>query len=77
LSDITKQQHDAIHYAISTTCINEQECYDALWSYLIWQYEIDFVCNPGKRRCGKAKDKITRRRGIMPDRDWLNEAKAT
>ena len=37
------------HQAISTTRLNEQECYDALWSYITWQYEIDFVCNPEKR----------------------------
>jgi len=43
---VAKRQHDAIHQA---TCLNEQDCYDALWSYLTWQYEIDFVCNPEKR----------------------------
>jgi len=48
-NNVAKQQHAAIHQAISTTCLNEQECYDALWSYLTWQYEIDFVCNPEKR----------------------------
>ena len=48
-NNVAKRQHDAIHQAISTTCLNEQECYDALWSYLTWQYEIDFVCNPEKR----------------------------
>jgi len=48
-NNLTKRQLDAIHQAISTTCPNEQECYDALWSYLTWQYEIDFVCNPEKR----------------------------
>jgi len=48
-NNVVKRQHDAIHQAISTTCLNEQECYDALWSYLTWQYEIDFVCNPEKR----------------------------
>ena len=48
-NNVAKRQHDAIHQAISTTCLNEQECYDALWSYLTWQYEIDFVCNSEKR----------------------------
>ena len=47
-NNVAKRQHDAIHQAISTTCLNEQECYDALWSYPTWQYEIDFVCNPEK-----------------------------
>jgi YVTN family beta-propeller protein len=47
--NVAKRQHDAIHHALSATCLNEQECYDALWSYLTWQYEIDFVCNPEKR----------------------------
>ena len=48
-NNVAKRQHDAIHQTISTTCLIEQECYDALWSYLTWQYEIDFVCNPEKR----------------------------
>ena len=50
-NNVAKRQHDAIHQATTTTttCLNEQECYDALWSYLTWQYEIDFVCNPEKR----------------------------
>jgi hypothetical protein len=47
--NVTKRQHDAIRQALSSTCLNELECYDALWSYLTWQYEIDFVCNPEKR----------------------------
>ncbi|MGC2574714.1 MAG: hypothetical protein WA364_24635 [Candidatus Nitrosopolaris sp.] len=42
-NNVAKRQHAAIHQAISTTCLNEQECYDALWSYPTWQYEIDFV----------------------------------
>jgi hypothetical protein len=48
-NNVAKRQHDAIRQPTSTTCLNEQECYDALWSYLTWQYEIDFVCNPEKR----------------------------
>jgi hypothetical protein len=77
-NNVAKRQHDAIHQAISTTCLNEQECYDALWSYLTSQYEIDFVCNPDARsdycRYGKAKGEIVGGCWIMPDRgltDWL------
>ena len=48
-NNVAKRQHDAIHHAISTTCLNKQECYDVLWSQLTWQQEIDFVCNPEKQ----------------------------
>ncbi|MGC2573458.1 MAG: hypothetical protein WA364_18235 [Candidatus Nitrosopolaris sp.] len=68
-NNMAKRQHDAIHHAISTSCLNEQECYDALWSYLTWQYEIDFVCNPEKREqiitdVEKRKEKLLENTGL-------------
>jgi hypothetical protein len=67
---VAKQQHkNAIHQAIPTTCLNERECYDALWSYLTWQYEIDFVCNPEKwdqiiTDVEKRKEKLLQNAGL-------------
>ena len=74
-NNMAKRQHAAVRQAIATTCLNEQECYDALWSYLTWQYEIDFVCNPEVSearsdyyRCGKAKGEIVGGYWTMPYR---------